>query len=124
MVSQAGQGREGFRARGEHDFPGGCARGHRLLLGIVLILMSISVKESPMARAKTVPSPAQTSEAAAEEPWSFSLVEVLREEAARSEGSKADRTLLKLKAGAAATLNSMPYQTMRIADVVKAAGVS
>jgi len=77
-----------------------------------------------MARAKTVPSPAQTSEAAAEEPWSFSLVEVLREEAARSEGSKADRTLLKLKAGAAATLNSMPYQTMRIADVVKAAGVS
>lgn len=57
------------------------------------------------------------------EPWSFSLVDHLRLQADRS-NTKGDRTILKLKAGAAFVLNSMPYQTMRVADVVKAAKVS
>jgi AcrR family transcriptional regulator len=58
------------------------------------------------------------------EPWSFSLEELLWADAANPGFPKGQRTLLKLKAGAAATLNAMPYQTMRVADIVKAAGVS
>jgi AcrR family transcriptional regulator len=58
------------------------------------------------------------------EPWSFSLERLLWAAAANPDLPKGQRTLLKLKAGAAATLNAMPYQTMRVADIVKAAGVS
>jgi AcrR family transcriptional regulator len=58
------------------------------------------------------------------EPWSFNLAELLAADAANQAFPKGQRTLLKLKAGAAATLNMMPYQTMRVADIVKAAGVS
>jgi AcrR family transcriptional regulator len=77
-----------------------------------------------MPRTQSSPKPAESPAAPAHEPWSFSLPEFLRAQAARSEGSKGDRTLLKLKAGAAATLNAMPYQSMRVADIVKSAGVS
>ena len=58
------------------------------------------------------------------EPWSFNLAELLAADSANTILPKGQRTLLKLKAGAAATLNAMPYQSMRVADIVKAAGVS
>jgi len=58
------------------------------------------------------------------EPWSFDLAELLASDASNPAFPKGQRTLLKLKAGAAATLNVMPYQAMRVADIVKAAGVS
>jgi AcrR family transcriptional regulator len=73
---------------------------------------------------KSVTRQGKPAAAQLDESWSFSLVEMLRTQAARSAGPKGDRTLLKLKAGAAATLNAMPYQSMRVADIVKAAGVS
>lgn len=77
-----------------------------------------------MPRTKPLPRPLDGTVGQTHEPWSFSLPEDLRAQAARPGGSKGDRTLLKLKAGAAATLNAMPYQIMRVADIVKAAGVS
>ena len=77
-----------------------------------------------MPRPKSAPRPTKVLRSSSDEPWSFSLADILRSKAAESDGTKGDRTLLKLKAGAAATLNSMPYQTMRVADIVKHAGVS
>jgi AcrR family transcriptional regulator len=77
-----------------------------------------------MPRPKSAPRANKKGRLLSDEPWSFSLADILRTKAAESDGSKGDRTLLKLKAGAAATLNSMPYQTMRVADIVKVAGVS
>src|SRR5262249_51525387 len=58
------------------------------------------------------------------EPWSFSLAELLNEQSQDAAAPKGQRTLLRLKSGAAATLDRMPYQQMRVADIVKAAGVS
>lgn len=77
-----------------------------------------------MARTK---STALKSTATAEleiEPWSFNLAELLTADAGNPALPKGQRTLLKLKAGLATTLNAMPYQVMRVADIVKAAGVS
>jgi len=58
------------------------------------------------------------------EPWSFNLAEQLAADAGKPAIPKGQRTLLKLKAGAAATLNAVSYQAMRVADIVKAANVS
>ena len=77
-----------------------------------------------MRRTKPTTNRVRIATAQPSEPWSFSLVDLLRLQAARSDTPRGDRTLLKLKAGAALVLNSTPYQTMRVADVVKAAGVS
>lgn len=58
------------------------------------------------------------------EPWSFNLAALLATDAANPALPKGQRTLLKLKAGVATTLNALPYQAMRVADIVKTAGVS
>jgi TetR/AcrR family transcriptional regulator, transcriptional repressor for nem operon len=67
---------------------------------------------------------ANTSATSPAEPWSFSVAELLREQAQASGVPKGRRTLLRLKAGAAKMLNEMAYQNLRVADIVKAAGVS
>jgi AcrR family transcriptional regulator len=91
--------------------------------GIINIDVNFCQSKPDGARMKSVTRQGKPAAAQMDESWSFSLVEMLRAQAAGA-GSKSDRTLLKLKAGAAATLNAMPYQIMRVADIVKAAGVS
>jgi len=68
--------------------------------------------------------PATDSATKPAEPWSFSLAELLSEQAEVAGVPKGRRTLLRLKAGAAKMLNELPYQNLRVADIVKAAGVS
>jgi AcrR family transcriptional regulator len=57
-----------------------------------------------------------------QEPFDWSTI--LMGAAAAKDISKATRTLLRLKAGCAKALEHIPYQTLRIADIVKNAGVS
>jgi AcrR family transcriptional regulator len=76
-----------------------------------------------MRKSKSALRPQAAGEPSAE-PWSFALADLLTAQATDPAAPKGQRTLLRLKAGAATTLSEMPYQTMRVADIVKAAGVS
>jgi AcrR family transcriptional regulator len=77
-----------------------------------------------MPKSRTRSRPANVAAGSLAEPWSFSLADLLGEQAAAPGVPKGRRTLLRLKAGAAKMLNDLPYQNLRIADIVKAAGVS
>src|SRR5271154_1711460 len=77
-----------------------------------------------MRTSRSRPRPVHVAESSLAEPWSFSLADLLGEQAAAPGVPKGRRTLLRLKAGAAKMLNDLPYQNLRVADIVKAAGVS
>lgn len=54
----------------------------------------------------------------------FDWTAILTNAAAAKDISKGTRTLLRLKAGCAKALEQIPYQTLRVADIVKNAGAS
>jgi len=54
----------------------------------------------------------------------FDWTAILTQAAAAKDIPKGTRTLLRLKAGCAKALEQIPYQTLRVADIVKNAGAS
>lgn len=63
-------------------------------------------------------------ETASAVPASFDFVDVLNDAAEACVKPKGQRTMLRIKAGAAKALSTMPYEALRVADIAQAAGVS
>jgi AcrR family transcriptional regulator len=56
--------------------------------------------------------------------WSFRWADILDEQSRSPSLTKGERTLLRLKTGVAEALETLPYQTVRVADIVELARVS